>query len=252
MSGFARKAVLASALAVAAMGPTTVNAQVLVAEIGGSLMQQIMTQINTYTQTGQDYAEYSEQAKRWYDTYSHYQQQLVKVQGMVDSFSRPQGRPLTPVPVDYLVKERCGGSFSLSGAIHNMVPTRSGDFIAQQRENCQRLQLVKNQQFNDTVEFLNRSVPEMEHDMRTLLKRRNSSNSNGNVDAATADAARIHAKLNSEIESFKAAMQGYDYHIATLNRAQAQLAEMALTGEHNAIGTLVKTSALKAALEIDN
>lgn len=252
MTGFARKAVLASALAIAAMAPTSARAQWAVAEVGGALMQHIMTQVNTYTQTGQDYAEYAEQAKRWYDTYTHYQQQLVRVQGMVNSFSRPPSKRLTEVPEDYLVADRCGGAFSLSGALHNMMPTRSGDFIAQQRSICQQLQVTKNQQFNETVKFLNSSVPEMERDMRTLLSRRNSSNSNGNVDAATADATRIHAKLNSEIESFKASMQGYDHHIANLNRAQSQLAEMALKGERNPLGTLVKTSALKAALEIDN
>lgn len=252
MSGFARKAVLVSALGIAAIGPTTVTAQALVAEVGGSLMQQIMTQVNTFKQTGQDYAEYTKEAKRWSDTYNHYQQQLVRVEGMVNSFSRPRGVPLTPVPLDYLVAERCGGSFSMSGVLQNMMPKREGDFIAQQRDICHRMQVTKNRQFNETVEFLNRSVPEMERDMRLLLIRRNSSNSNGNVDAATADATRVHAKLNSEIEAFKTSMQGYDYHITILSRAQSQLAEMALRGERNPLGTLVKTGALKAALEIDN
>lgn len=253
MSGFARKTVLASALAIGLLASApAARAQMLVAEVGGSLMQQILTQANTYRQTFQAEMEYLQQARRWYETYQHYQQELVRIQGMVNSFARPRSKQLKPVPEDYLVTERCGGELSLSNVLQAVAPVREGDFIGQQRLICQHIQLTKNRQFNETVEFLTRTIPEMESDMAALLGRRNSSNAKGNVDNSIADSTRMNAQLNVELESFKSQMQGYENYLAVLKSTQAQLAEMALKGKRGALGTLVKTAALKAALEVRN
>lgn len=253
MSGFARKTLLASLLAVGGLCSTpSVHAQALVAEVGGSLQQQIMTQVNTYRQLYKAELEYLEQARRWYQTYQHYQQQLIRIQGMVNSFARPRGQALTPVDADHMVDARCGGTFSLSNVLQAVVPVRTGNYVEQQRHICQQIQLTKNRQFNETVEFLTRTVPQMERDMSTLTDRRNGSNTEGNVNASIADAARVNAQLNVVLEGFKSQMQGYDNHLAVLNSAQTQLAEMALKGQRHPLGTLVKTGALKAALEVRN
>jgi hypothetical protein len=148
-----------------------------------------------------------------------------------------------------MVAERCGGLPAGTSVLQALVPARNGDYIGQQKTVCQQLQRAQNARYNDTVTFLNQTIPELDRDMSLLAGQRNSSNSNGNVQASIENATRMQVTIEAAMKKFKARIDGYDAYMATLQDAQRQLTQMALQGERNPIGTLVKTGALKAALK---
>lgn len=211
--------------------------------------QNILTQLKDMAAQA---AEYQQQYARWTQTYSHYQQQLVRMSGIIKSFGLPAGRALEKVPEDYLVAERCGGGFSLTAGLRAILPARSGDYVTQQRDICAQIQMIQNTKYNETVQFIQQTVPAMQADMQRVQDMRGQGNENGTVDASAEASLQLMANLETQMQTWSARMQSYDSFIVTLKDAQRQIAQMALKGERNPIGTLVKTSALKAALEIDN
>lgn len=195
-------------------------------------------------------AEYGQQATRWYQTLQHFQQQLVRIQGMIASFGLPSGQPLHEVPMDYMVIERCGSGLSAGGLLQAISPSRDGDYIQQQRRICQQVQQLQNVKYNETVQFLRETVPQMKADLKRIEMMRATDNSNGTVDATTNAAAMLSSNLEVQFQQWDARMKAYDGFIATLEETQRQLARMALKGESNPLGTVVKAAALQDALKV--
>lgn len=212
-------------------------------------LQNVLTQLRNIAAQA---AEYQQQYARWMQTYTHYQQQLVQMSGIVRSFGLPTSQSLTEVDADYLVADRCGGGFSMTTALRAILPVRSGDYVTQQRENCAQIQRIRNAKYNETVRFLRDTVPAMQADMRRIESMRSQNNNNGTVDAAAEASMQVMANLETQMQAWNARMQSYDSFIVMLEDSQRQLARMALNGERNPIGTVVKTAALKAALRARN
>lgn len=234
----------------AIMGPA--RAQWAVVEIGPTQFNTQLTQINTYLQQLQSYTENGLQAQRWYQTYQHYQQQLVRMQGIIKSFGLPSGQSLRPVAEDFLVADRCGGGLSLANLLHAMSPRRDGDLVAQQRELCVRMQRLQNTRYNETVKLLAETLPRMEAQVRSIDAARKRDNDNGTVDASAQATLQTMADIQRDMQEWSSRMDAYDRFLDAARDAQKQLAQMALRGERNPIGTVVKTRALKAALEAGN
>lgn len=245
-----RRGTAAIVLGAALAAAVPARAQLTTVEIGPTQFNTLLTQINTYLQQLQAHTEYGMQAQRWYQTYQHYQQQLVRMHGLIKSFGLPANQELREVDPNYLVADRCGGSFSLSGALYAIAPKRDGDYVAQQRSICAQIQRLQNIKYNETVRFLKLTVPAMEAQVKQVEEMRRTDNSNGTVDASTNAAVKTLADLESQMQSWSARMNSYDQYIGTLKETQRQIAQIALKGERNAVGTIVKTSALKAALEV--
>ena len=108
LGGLALSCILAmgNANAVFGVGDTVI-------EVGPSWIQHTLNQINTYLAQAQALGEYGEQAMRWRNTLTHYQQQLIRIQGIISGFGLPKGADLTPVLLNYNVAARCGG-FNIS------------------------------------------------------------------------------------------------------------------------------------------
>lgn len=210
-------------------------------------MQNIFTQLRNIAAQA---AEYQQQYTRWVQTYSHYQQQLVRMAGIIKSFGLPTARPLEKVDPDYLVAERCGGSFNPIGILRALSPVKTGDYVAQQRENCAQIQRIRNLKYNETVQFIKETVPAMEADMKRIEAMRSQNNDNGTVDASAEASMQLMANLETQMQAWNVRMQSYDGLVAMLEQSQKQLAQMALKGDRNPIGTVVKTGALKAALKV--
>lgn len=210
-------------------------------------LQNILTQLYG---TGKDTAEYSTQAQRWYQTYEHYQQQLVKMRGIVKSFALPTGQTLKEVPPNYMVAERCGAGLSLTGALAAISPRSDSDYIGQQRDICSAIQRVQNIKYNETVAFLRDTVPKMEQDVKRVEAERAKDDNSGTVSGATEESAALLTNLTTQMQSWGARMQAYDSFAAGMQESQRQLARMALGGEKSPIGSLVKTGVLKAALKV--
>jgi len=246
-----KTAALAFALAVV-ISPMKVQAQMAVVESGPNLQQSILNQINTYTQKIQDATEYGEQATRWSETLSHYQQQLVKIQGMVMTLGMEKGLQMQEVDAQrYMVAERCGGLdmkaltqvFNIDGA---------GDVYKQQRQICGNIQRAQNMKYNVTVRYMRDTIPELEKVLRQVEGERNGDNSKGNVDAIASKASQIENSLSLRYQNWQSQINTYDSYIETMTNTQKSLAQAALKGRQGVLGTFVKTAALKAALEVGN
>lgn len=208
-----------------------------------NLINHLKDMLEKATKWTKDYQHYARQIQ-------HYQQQLVKVKGLAASFKIPAGLPLEKVDENYLIEEACntGPGFSLRDLGIAIGINPHGNLIEQQKEICATIQRVRNQKHNETVEFLEKTATEMTASLKEMDARRNSSNEEGNVRASNNDALRTSTRIDVYIIEWEARMRGYDLYIASLRERQAILVREALRGKPG-VGTIVKTAALKAALE---
>lgn len=242
------KAVSLAVAVALGFGPSMGRAQAIVNDPIHQI-QNILTQLQGMAKDG---AEYATQAQRWYATYAHYQQQLVTMTGIMKSFQLPAGKKLETVGPDHLVTQRCGSGAGLRGMLQSIAPNRDDDYIAQQRAICASMQRIQNTKYNETVMFLRDTVPRMEADVKRVQSMRASDNNQGTVDAAAEASAHLMTELATQMGAWNVRMQAYDGIVDSLQESQRQLAKMALQGERNEIGTLVRTGALKSALKIGN
>lgn len=238
----------ACALAASVILPVPGRAQVAVVEGGPSLIQQILNQLNTYSQRYQDTAEYSEQASRWMQTARHYQQQLIQAQGLFAGQGLTPGQTLESVPEDWNVAKKCGGGFDVATLVR-AVTLDGDDLVTKQREICGRIQVAHNRKFNATVRFMTELRPKLDRHLQEIHNRRNSSNDEGNVNAVAVDAQNFDNWMSAEFKNWDMQMRMYDGYVAILHETQRTLSEAALKGDRSKpIGTPVKTAILQGAL----
>jgi hypothetical protein len=212
---------------------------------------QFLNQINLAIQRAQAYAEYGEEAMRWRQTLAQYQQQLVRIQGIISAFGMPQGPELTPVALNHNVAARCGG-FSISSLTKVFNLNGSGNIYDQQKQICANIQMMENMKYNATVEFLEKTASEMKTELQGLDARRGISNENGNIDANTNDAVRMATNMGGKFKVWETQVSSCDAYIETMQETQKILAQGALKGKSGLLGTFVKTAALKGALEVND
>lgn len=209
-----------------------------------NLMNHLKDMLEKATKWAKDYQHYARQIQ-------HYQQQLVKVGGLAASFQIPEGQPLQKVDEYYLVHEACyttpGFSLQALGVAMRIDP--HGDLIEQQKRICANIQRIHNRKHNETVDFLQKTAREMEASIKEMEARRNRNNDEGTVNASNNDALLTSTRIDAFITEWESRMRSYDDYVASLRRQQAILARDALRGRKTAVGTVVRTAALKAALE---
>lgn len=212
---------------------------------------QVLNQIQLYLQQANSVTEYGEEAMRWKHTLAQYQQQLVRIQGIISAFGMPQGPELTPVALSHNVAARCGG-FSISSLTKVFNLNGSGDIYEQQKQICANIQMMENMKYNATVEFLDKTAAEMKMELQSLDTRRGISNENGNIDANTNDAVRMNTNMEGKFKVWETQISSCDAYIQTMQETQKILAQSALKGKSGLLGTFVKTAALKGALEVND
>ncbi len=216
-------------------------------------MQNILTQLQ---QMGKDVAEYAEQASRWQQQYRHYTQQLIKAQSMFTQLGLPQSVNLEKVGDDYLIADRCrgaSGGFSLSGLKQMLSLDPNGDLMKQQQQICVNIQVMENRKYNETVDFLKKTMPDLDKTLNTLKSMRDSSNDQGNLTKVSYDAEALTADMSKSFGEWESRMNSYDAYIKSMQQAQRTLTQIALKGKQSGpLGTLVKTTALQGALEVGN
>ena len=225
-----------------------------VIEVGPSLIQQLLNQINTYTAQIEAAGEYSEQATRWKATLQHYQQQLTKMQALISNFGLPKAQALSKVEDDYLVAEKCpeqgsGGLAAMVAKPFKLNP--DGNLIEQQRQICVNIRTMQNRKYNDTVEYLLSTAPQMDGFLKTLDSARASSNEQGAMEHSDNEALRLNNKLATQEQQWSTRMQAYDAYVEIMEENQRVLAQGAMRGKRSMVGAVVKTAALKAALSVD-
>lgn len=202
-----------------------------------------------------DTTTYAKEAVRW----NQIKQQIDEVRAIFDAFNYivglPDGAKLEKVPPKYLVEEACGKKamgFDLKTAV-SVLGISDGDIAAQQAQICVNIRMMQNRKYNDSVDFLEKTVKQAEEQMYKNFMSRLGSNKTGAVQAADSDTLRLGNELNMMAQQWGTRMQAYDAYIAAQQENQNVLARAALKGnpKNKLLGDIVQTVALKGALSVD-
>ncbi len=222
-----------------------------VVEVGLNTWNSTLTEINTLASQGEALAEYGEQYDRFVKTAANWQQKLAKFNQIIASPLMPKGVTLKPVPIEWNVAERCGAGsiMSLSGILTALDMSPGGDIMAQQRNICAAIQVLENQKYNETVEVVQKTMPDMRKVLDRIKDIRDLWKGEGSMAETSANAVVSDAYMQAEFTTWEKQTQGYDKQIQALTKMQQILAQRALKGTgQSPLGTVVKAAALKAAL----
>lgn len=227
-------------------------AQWAVVEVGLNTVNSTLTEVNTVTTQLQAAAEYVENKTRWLATLQEWKDRLSQFQQIIASPLMPSGINLQPVALDWNVAERCGigSAFSISGIMSALNLNFSGDIGKQQKDICIAMQILENQRYNETVKIVRETMPDMMGILDKIKQIRLLTKKPGGVTESTDNTLQSMAQMESKFKVWENQIKTYDMQISSLQRQQQLLTQRALKGEKSPIGSLVKTGALKAALEL--
>lgn len=203
-----------------------------------------------------DTMEYAKEATRW----NQIKQQIDEVRSIFNAFNYmmnlPMGQTMKKVDPKYLVPESCGQEamgFNLKTALSLVGIESDSDIKKQQMQICVNIRMMQNQKYNDSVDFLDKTIKEAQEAMLKNFLSRAGSNKTGGVQAADSDTLRLGNELSVMSQQWAAKMQSYDAYIAAMQENQNILAKAALKGnpKNKLIGDIVQTVALKGALSVD-
>lgn len=223
-----------------------------VVEIGMNLFNSTLTEVNTLATQAQAVIEYGEQAYRYAETVSNWAQKLARFQQIIASPIMPTGVKLTTVPADFNVEARCGtGSIlSVSGLMGALNLNPGGDIAAQQRNICAAIQMLENRKYNETVEVVQKTMPDMRKVLDRIKEIRMLFNTEGAMSETMANVAVSNAYMERDFSTWDKQIEMYDKQIKALTSQQQILTRMTLKGAPSPLGTVVKTATLKAALSL--
>ncbi|WP_401734979.1 hypothetical protein [Stenotrophomonas muris] len=239
------------ALSLAGMMAVPVQAYTLpVVEIGMNLFNGTMTEVNTLASQAEAFAEYGVQAQRFMETTQNWAQKLAKFNQIIASPLMPTGVTLKPVPAEWNVAERCGAGsiMSLSGILTALDMNPGGDIAAQQRNICAAIQMLENQKYNETVEVVQKTMPDMRKVLDRIRDIRDMFNTEGALSETVTNATVSDIYMQADFATWEKKVGAYDRQIQALTRMQQMLAQRALKGTPSPVGTIIKAAALKAAL----
>ena len=165
---------------------------------------------------------------------------------------RPAGARLEKIEPDYMVEETCGqGPAGWGAVLREVVFDLDGDLLAQQRQLCVNIRMVQNLQYNESVDFLEKTVAGMESSLWKIFEMRSRNNKEGTVQAANNEAARFSNEIQVAADEWAAQMEAYDRYVRVMQLNQNTLARIALKGSNkrSLANQLVQTAALKTALK---
>ncbi|WP_432591909.1 DUF4141 domain-containing protein [Stenotrophomonas maltophilia] len=141
------------------------------------------------------------------------------------------------------------GSFDPQMIWQDFAAKLSGDFKKQQAELCMRMVVAENAKYNATVGLL-QQLREFESSLASIEKRRKvRGNAPGNTSALDNDLTAFASNLQLDLDGWNATMAAYDSYIAQLRTEQNRLSKVALRGQPNFFGEIIRPIALKTALE---
>ncbi len=213
---------------------------------------QILNQVQLYLQQINSVTEYGEEAMRWKRTLQQYQQQLIDLKHSIMGFGMPNGLSMEKVADNYGVVQRCGGGFNLASVVQGFVLNASGNLLEQRKKICASIQIANNRKYNETIDFVKITIPQLEQSLASTNARRDSSKDPGVMEASQYDALTYANTFDTRYKGWQIKMKTYDEYIHAMQIQQMQLTELGLKGEISPLGTLVKTAALKSALQFGN
>ena len=246
--GRARLAALALGVVLSLGAGTTATASGVLVYDGANWFEKMLDRLQTA-------GEYVKDNTRWMKVLKEVSDSIIKAQGIFKSFGLPPGAILTPVPSDYMVQQSCGPvmDMSVDSLFSYFVFNPTGDVKAQQRQICVNIRMMQNRKYNDSVTFIQQTIPQMDQLMEAINSLRKVSSLAGNVAAVDSDSMRTANELAVQSQSWQARMQAYDAYIEVMEANQKIVAQAALKGDTAGMkfaSDLVKTASLKAALSV--
>lgn len=215
---------------------------------------QILNNISLLLNQIQDYTAYGEDVIRWRQQAQDMQKQLNSLMSLVSSFGMPASSTgqLTKADPNKVVRDRCGdGGSVMSNLLGSFSLNPDGDIAAQQTRLCAAITTMETYQYNESVDFINITLPQIEADLKQIEATRNSNtSSSGATEGLNVDATKFLAKYQSQFDMFKTRMNIYNESADGLRAQQRVLTTIALRGKRgtNMVGQLGKTLILKQAL----
>ncbi|MGO1000781.1 hypothetical protein [Lysobacter sp. CA196] len=203
-------------------------------------------------QLTKDAAEFGKQAKRWSETASHYQQQLVRLQRMNFGGLQMQDT-FDPRPMDYGMEDLCPGKGGgireqLTSKLRQALPKLDGNIVDEQQAICQRMVHAENSKYNDSVQML-RSLAVRSQQFQLIEQQRDATGtSQGALAANDNEAQRFVLRTELELDHWQARMKAYNDYIESLKWDQSRLAKRALRGKKGSLDSIVPSDAIKSAL----
>ncbi|EMR4108341.1 TPA: hypothetical protein QEL08_001036 [Stenotrophomonas maltophilia] len=205
-------------------------------------------------QSGQDLIEFQKQAERWSATAKQYQQALVTIQAQMRAIGLPEGQALVKVDPKYMVAETCGGSgmnFSLSGLMATLGLSGDEDLKKRQQQICVNIRMMENRKYNESIDFLNDTVPSMQNALVDIFNARTRNNDQGTVQGADSESLRTANDLAVAAQKWQGRMESYDAYIEVMKTNQKLIAKTALKGDPTTrfVRDISKTAILAGALD---
>lgn len=219
-----------------------------------SEVTQVLNNISLLLNQFQDYAAYGEDVVRWRQQAQDMQNQLTSLTSLVSSFGMPASSAgqLTKADPAKVVRDRCGeGGSVMSNLLGSFSLNPNGDIAAQQSRLCAAITTMETYQYNESVDFINITLPQIEADLKQIESTRNSNTSKSGVtEGLNVDATKFLAKYDAQFDGWQTKMKIYGQSIDGLKAQQRVLSTIALRGSRgtNVVGQLGKTLVLKQAL----
>lgn len=246
-------------LLMGALAPTQTTAQVLVMD-ATAIANNHADHALEYGKQVMQYAKQVEQHLTALESLSVQYQQftnlLVTLENLPNAITMP-GAPLAHLDAAPLARMRCasaGGSV-LGSLMTSLMAAFDSQYMAAQRQLCEKIVEVEVDRFNSTADMLNRikgpgGYADLAHKLETLrgtLGRL----AHGDLTAINDQATRNMANLDAEMSNWRAGIAGYDATLKSLQDMQSTLANRALNGQPTLLGTGIQAAALQAALRIE-
>ncbi len=246
-----RKAGAALSLTLACcLGMGTAHAQVLVMDV--------TTEAETTASYGEEAAQTLKQISQYETQLQQYQQMLSSIQGITSGMSL---LPNTLQHADYnsVVTAACGGGSGISNILGTVISDVASEITGntpiqqQQQEICAKITYYQVDQYNTTVDMLNKMTGAYQQQFQKIEGIANGISSLTQADTGnvTAQEQKYSNTISSEMSTFNAQMEADTNIIKTLQAQQSILARIAFKGNPNLIGDATQAAILTAVFKVN-
>lgn len=203
---------------------------------------------------GKEAARWGEQGRQWTKEYQQFMQQynswLSKIDNMQSTFGVPQqGVQLQTVDENtFNVEERCGSEFGggATGIFGRLTQVNMTSNIYQQRyELCANLQKMRNMQYNDAVQYLQETMPQMQAELNNAGQRFvGSGKTAGDMNAYAAKLNKVNGDIAQSDSNFEAQMRAFDAYAKATEVSQGTLTRAAMRGSAGPIRKITSTAVM--------
>jgi hypothetical protein len=113
------------------------------------------------------------------------------------------------------------------------------------------IRMMENRKYNESIDFLNDTVPSMQNALVDIFNARTRNNDQGTVQGADSESLRTANDLAVAAQKWQGRMESYDAYIEVMKTNQKLIAKTALKGDPTTrfVRDISKTAILAGALD---